>query len=276
MSLATALIAALPPGRLQIGAQVLTAARPLEKPRVLWLALLTVLRRVPRLAPYVPEEAWIRLHGFWFLVALAQAEMEGFVQAWSSGSYEAGAEFRARPGDVIVDGGASVGFYAVRQAARGARVVAFEPNPKVYRRLQQGLVRNRLDGVVHAIPAALGEGSARRPFFVEETNTIGGTVLADFDDAPRQQAAVVEVVTIDESLRRLGIERVAVIKLDVEGAECMALHGASQALASARALVMEYHSETLRTCCVNHLEAAGMSILSDDGRHLSCVPAGRS
>jgi tRNA G37 N-methylase Trm5 len=65
-----------------------------------------------------------------------------------------------RPGDTFVDIGANVGFWSLPAASKGARVVAFEPNPAAVRWLRRNLTLN--PGLaVDVRPTAVG-GRARR------------------------------------------------------------------------------------------------------------------
>jgi len=69
-----------------------------------------------------------------------------------------------------------------------------------------------------------------------------------FRSASRAQPLeVVPVRTLDEVLAGLGVARVDVIKLDIEGAEWMALRGALKTLAQSRpTLILEIARETCR------------------------------
>jgi FkbM family methyltransferase len=265
------LVAILPRGRIRIGAQVFIAARLDEKPRILWLSLLTAFRRIPGLNRLTPDEVWVKLGGLWFRVAPAQAEMEGYLQTSLLRVYEPEAPFIARRGDVVVDGGANVGFYAMLQASRGARVVAFEPNPQTMARLRAGIARNGFDALVTTVPAALADQAGKNRFYVADSNTIGGTIFQNLDDSQRRPTTEVDLVALDEALRGLDIAHVDLLKLDVEGAECLALDGAVRSLGQVRAVVVECHGRELRDGCLGRLQRAGMSAVRDDGRYLAFV-----
>jgi FkbM family methyltransferase len=256
---------------MQIGAQIFVAARLDEKPRVLWLSLLTLLRRTPGLGRFVPDEVWVKLKGLWFRVAPAKAEMEGFLQASVLRTYEPELSFVARPGDVVVDGGANVGFYAMLQASRGARVVAFEPNPETAARLRAGIIRNGLGGLVTTIGAGLADRAGKHRFYVADSNTIGGSIFQDLDETERRPTEEVELVALDEALRGLGVGPVDLLKLDVEGAECLALDGGAHSLGQVRAVAIECHSLALRDGCVSRLQRVGLRSIRDDGRNVAFV-----
>jgi FkbM family methyltransferase len=195
--------------------------------------------------------------------------MEGFLQASLLRTYEPDLSFVARPGDVVVDGGANVGFYAMLQASRGARVVAFEPNPETAARLRAGIARNGLDGLITTVGVGLADRAGKHGFYVAASNTIGGSIFQDLDESDRRLTGEVELAALDEALRGLGVGPVDLLKLDVEGAECLALDGATHTLSQVRGVVIECHSLALRDGCVSRLQRIGLRAIKDDGRNVA-------
>lgn len=151
------------------------------------------------------------------------------------------------PGDTVVDAGANVGYMAVLASiAAGAsgRVLAFEPHPGLC-----GVARRNADAVRRHVPcaeitvheAALGDrdGTAALllPSLFDANDGVGRLAL---DPPPGARTLPVAVGRLDDVL---GDERVGVLKLDVEGAELLALRGATAALESRRIrhIVFEDH-----------------------------------
>ena len=142
--------------------------------------------------------------------------------------------FRAevRPGMTVVDVGANLGYYAVIALGGSAphgRVIAFEPDPANHALLLRNLLPfgDRATARRQAVAAASGTLLLHR----HPDNKGKHSVLA----APELDAGVsVEAVTLDAALAELGGPRVDVIKLDVEGAEPLALIGMAETLARHR------------------------------------------
>ena len=165
----------------------------------------------------------------------------------------------AQPDSVFIDVGAHVGHYALRMARGFSKVIAIEPNAEAAVILRMNLRLNGLSNVeVHGRAAHCSEGRLRLwdPF-----GSLGGSCTRTL--AQGEPAAVpdrcgvstlyfgpdglgkylgeVEATTID----RLALpcaERVAFIKIDVEGHEGKALAGARETIRRHQpALLIEMH-----------------------------------
>jgi len=133
----------------------------------------------------------------------------------------------ASVGDVIIDGGANVGVITSKCARTGATVHAFEPNPVCYRILKRrfaaqpnvtihnkGLMdRNCTLTLSTPVPHAQFDGI--------QTTVAASFVAEDFGvNVTRDQ---IECVDIAEFINVLG-KQVALLQLDIEGAEIAALN----------------------------------------------------
>jgi FkbM family methyltransferase len=139
------------------------------------------------------------------------------------------------PGDLFVDGGANVGLFTLVAAERvgpTGKVIAFEPGRTVRLRLLDNVVLNRL-AQVEVIPFALSSGPGQAAFRVFE---IGGSALNHLTpiDGEGGSLETVALTTLDAMLIPHDRARLALIKLDLEGAEHQALLGAGSVLRERR------------------------------------------
>jgi FkbM family methyltransferase len=155
---------------------------------------------------------------------------------------------RMAPGQVVLDVGAHVGHFTILAAARvgsarAGRVLAFEPAPSNLDRLRRNLTLNELGPGVEVLPLALGARPGTATFF--DDGDSDGTEFSMV--APRQSGAArafeATVETLDGICAARGIERVDVVKIDVEGAEVDVLRGAERVLAASPevTLLIELH-----------------------------------
>lgn len=118
---------------------------------------------------------------------------------------------RVRPGFAFVDVGANCGFYAIRVAAAGGRVVAIEPHPEMFRRLQFNAALNP-GAAVRFLQCAVGDRSGDIGI-AEDSRNLGRTRIDDSGAIAAKMRPLLDIVA-DEGLDRLGA-----LKVDVEGYE---------------------------------------------------------
>lgn len=142
-----------------------------------------------------------------------------------------------RPGDHVVDVGASFGLYTVLAANHVGpvgRVYAFEPDPGSARRLREHIRLNNVTDRVVVRQSAVGDTDGDIGFLVD--NGVESTVLTD-----PGVGAQVKIVRLDTAL---GAERIDVMKIDVEGYEESVVAGAMGVLKGPngpRCLYIEVH-----------------------------------
>lgn len=181
-----------------------------------------------------------------------------------------------RPGDVVVDVGASIGGVALPAARIGCRVLAVEPELENFERLRENIALNGL--AVEALRLAIADRIGTAVLHVFPPARRGHHSLAPDEAATGTQS--VGCTTIDALLDHQRIERVDLLKVDVEGAEPEVFAGAAGALArgAVRTIVFEISREPLRRMghrsedVFRPLRAAGYSIRSLDGEEIVGAP----
>jgi len=131
------------------------------------------------------------------------------------------------PGDVMVDVGANAGYFSLlgsRLVGDTGRVIAIEASPHTFDLLGGNLDRNRARNVRAVNVAAAGERGTLSLFAGHETHLGVASVV---EDQGAGIEAEVAAAPLDEILEREEMERVRLIKIDVEGAELSVLAGLS-------------------------------------------------
>ncbi len=131
-----------------------------------------------------------------------------------------------RPGDGFVDVGANIGVYTLLAASlvgEGGLIECFEPDPVALARLRENLAINSV-AAAHVYAAAVGAAPVRGVPFVKDRDSTG-RIQTRLDEG--EPVISVPCVQLDQVL----LERqYAMGKLDIEGAEPLALMGAENSL----------------------------------------------
>ena len=137
---------------------------------------------------------------------------------------------RLKPGDVFIDIGANVGYFSLLAAqivGTEGRVLAFEPNPEVFERLRRNADLNTATCIqMYRLGIGAQAGTAR--FFIDPSGNTGASSLAG--QTRDGNNLDIQLDTLDNISQLENLTRVAMLKIDIEGAELQALQGARNVL----------------------------------------------
>ena len=141
---------------------------------------------------------------------------------------------RLSSGGVYVDVGANIGGLVVpaaRHVGPEGRVIAIEASPRIAQYLTKNVALNGLANVTVCRVAADAESRGDVPFYDAARDHFGmGSLTPSFGGTETS----VTSMRLDDLLESLGVARVDVLKIDVEGFEGRVLEGAEKLLRSAR------------------------------------------
>lgn len=162
------------------------------------------------------------------------------------GPYEKGAEIKLQKGYTVFDLGANVGLFSCIAAAKGCKVYAFEPaGIPVYAYLQKNA---KLNKNITAVPYAVGKASGRTDFYYNEHLDI------DYDMCqssihpelnPSYSKTMVDMITLDEFVRKEKIKKVDFIKSHIEYTEDDMLEGAQEMISRDKPILSFYSQKAL-------------------------------
>ena len=237
--------------RLEGAVQVFTTARR-------WAKATGLIRPLRPLSPWagriiyrlsVGVEPWQMIHGHQMKLADGPnyPPLEMLTGNWERDTVRL-FERTLRPGDVVLDLGAHVGYFtliAARCVGAEGRVYAFEPEPSNYRLLQSNVVRNGYRHVI-TVPLAVSDRSGTAELRTSGLDNGQHSLYAT--GRPERRRQLVRTIRLAEFLATEGIARVDWIKMDLEGAEEAALRGLGTWLQECPALrmVLEFCPIVLR------------------------------
>lgn len=148
-----------------------------------------------------------------------------------------------REDDVLFDIGANIGMVALH-AARRCRTIAFEPDPSFLARLRRNAQLNP-DITVQVLPIAVSDSDGRVVLYTDGADGNSPSLVHQRNEKFEVE---VEARSLDSLLEVGDLPGPTVIKLDIEGAEILALRGAHNLLHNdnaPRSLFLEVHDSFL-------------------------------
>lgn len=178
----------------------------------------------------------------------------GFLPAILAGGHEETAEHRFLrsldlTGKVVYEIGAFQGILTLFFSSRAREVVAYEPNPPSFGRVERNL---RLNGRTNVRLRNLAVGDRAGTLrLLSDPLMPGGTtgdpaVARQIEQSSPATSVTVRVVTLDEDIRDNRLPPPDLIKIDIEGMELTALRGMQKTLREYKSdLYLEMHGATL-------------------------------
>jgi FkbM family methyltransferase len=169
------------------------------------------------------------------------------------------------PGGVFIDVGSHIGSISLLAAALvgpSGRVVALDAQRECVDATRVNAAINGFDQVttVHAAAgAASGEGEV-----IVVADALWSRLATVGPHPLERRREQVEVVTLDDLVERVGLDRVDLIKIDVEGAELDVVAGMRRVLAELQPVVVcEMHGKN--AAFIEAMRAAGYRLVNLDG-----------
>lgn len=149
-------------------------------------------------------------------------------------------------GDSFVDIGANVGLfslYAAKKVGPKGTVISFEPSQITYNRLLENIQLNNLTNV-KAFKLGLSDKEAILELNISENGFEAWNTFVQSKDSKFSRKEQVQVTSFDDFLKAnaVDIDKITLIKLDVEGFEINVLKGATKLLSreNAPVFMVEY------------------------------------
>jgi natural product biosynthesis luciferase-like monooxygenase protein/FkbM family methyltransferase len=214
-------------------------------------------------------------------------------------------------GDVVFDVGANIGLFTLfaHQTCRDVQVYAFEPLPPNFEVLRANVARHgvgarlfncglsdapgmapftfypRAAGLSNRSSGAGGDKDETRAIVLDWVSKVApgadGTLLTGqqleelLDEYLQAETYTCQLRTLSDVIRETGVERIDLLKIDVERSELDVLAGIRAAdWEKIRQLVIEVHSRPLLERIMALLEARGYDLMTDDSFVVEAKRAG--
>jgi FkbM family methyltransferase len=181
-------------------------------------------------------------NGIWFEVAnLTEANRVRYLD--DEGEFLQQLLKEIKEDDVFYDVGACIGIYSLHAAKKSCHVFAFEPDPGFRNHFIVNMEINKMN-YINLFPYAIADESKMMYLY---TNGVDGK-SPSLDNNGFGGKVEVEVHSIDNLVNHLGIPSPSIIKMDIEGAEYLALQGMKGVFRTnlPRLLFLEIHPRLLK------------------------------
>ncbi|MBI2833646.1 MAG: FkbM family methyltransferase [Acidobacteria bacterium] len=232
-----------------IGSAVLLGERPIDKLAIFWRQTKNLRTRL-KLAAYHPD-AVFRLRTTYGPLYVRDnfGDITNLVDLFYREVYRVPA---LGDGSAILDIGANIGLAAAALAWRhpGHPIYCVEPLAANARLIPL----NCPNAVVEQI--AVGATRGRVRLSVDADEIMASAIPCAWQTTERE----FDVVPLDDLVRRHGLHRIGLIKIDAEGMEMDVLQGATDALSVTERVVMETHGRGMHHGSAGFLSSAGFTI----------------
>ena len=188
-----------------------------------------------------------------------------------------------KEGDTFVDIGANIGWFAVQAAAKAGpkgRVIAIEPRAQTGSYLARSLKANGFSDNTEVHHCAAGTEAGRFSITWDgKAGNPGGTWSLPTKKMAQEYRSMgfrvedVEVKTLDSIVAD---RKVDIIKIDIEGAEGLALRGAARTLAQSRPVILSEMNFSLLPKISGFSAGEYLRWMMEQGYHCHLLEAGRA
>ena len=187
-----------------------------------------------------PEEVALELSpdGASFPVRMRKSDIFTLSEIFFGREYSLRTRLPTSP--IVFDCGANIGMSTIWFLSQlpGARVHAFEPEPENFRLLSANL-SGRDDVVLNA--AALGRESGNAALYLGEHSALHS--VKNLEGGSR--AVEVPAISLSDYMRKKRIDRIDLLKLDVEGSELEVLQGLGSLIDNVGVVIGEVHERVV-------------------------------
>lgn len=134
-------------------------------------------------------------------------------------------------GMTVIDIGANIGYYTIiagKRVGANGKVLAFEPEENNLSLLTRNIFLNKINNVT-VFKVALADKPGETSLYLDDNNK--GHHSLSSQKSGTGKRVLVKTDTLDNILEKSGSLKVDLIKMDIEGAECLALEGMVKTLA---------------------------------------------
>ncbi|MBA7621021.1 hypothetical protein ES703_28378 [subsurface metagenome] len=126
---------------------------------------------------------------------------------------------------VFIDIGANVGFYSLwasKSITNSGKILAIEPNPKIFERLIENISLNQKGDTITALQVGVADAEGQFALRIVNQKNLGASTILESDY--ECESIAISCRPLISILRDEKVDKIDVLKIDIEGAEHLALN----------------------------------------------------
>lgn len=184
-------------------------------------------------------------------------DISTLLEVYSYNYYTLLKNFLPNENDIVFDLGAGIGEYTflASQQAKMGKVIAIEPNMESFNLLVENIKLNKIKNVI-PLRMAISNKKCKVKIYQGSTSHIDSIFKKR-----SKHFYIVNSLTLDSIFKKMHLKKVDLIKIDIEGAEYLALIGAKHILKKFKPkIIMEIHNQKIRRNVLNFLKVFNYQI----------------
>lgn len=208
----------------------------------------------------------------WFRRCSAYSSIDIYTEIFKENVHFLIPQFSGKDAKLAIDLGANEGYYTLKlkQNNPKCKVIAVEPNPLAFEVLEKNVKSNKLNDVILINKAVCNKNGKMTLEIVENVSAIGGKDLGIMNRPWLKREMVkkikVDCITLSKLLQEYKVDKVDILKLDVEGMELEILKSSKNLLNRIHKIVVEWHSKKIRNELKRFLKENGFKLLYEEKR----------
>ena len=179
----------------------------------------------------------LKLFGYRYVVFVYEMPLCYFAFGYEYEKLETELISKLKP-KVFIDVGAHIGYYTMLVHKLVAeKIIAIEPYPRVFRILNRAIEANKLENIITINRAAYNKSNVTLELHLSTKSGLS-SIFSSYLPKTRGGTASVKTITLDEVVRTLNLDKIDLVKIDVEGAESYVLSGVNQIINGFRPLFL--------------------------------------
>jgi len=144
---------------------------------------------------------------------------------------------------IVFDIGANIGNHSISISKACHTIYAFEPDDAVHKVLTENIKINKINNI-NTYKVGLSNQKCNSDFYININGNIGASTLHPTEDKDKYIKSHIQLITGDQFIKENSIDRIDLIKLDIEGHEIQALEGLQESIRRFKPVIsMEWTAE---------------------------------